>query len=180
MLTAPDVPSSTAEKPLGCMHRSAHAVEATAWIRLQELAERGMLASCENSCPEVPTAVSVKNMRYLEAVICESLRCFPPVPLGGSRQLDRDVTVGGATIPRGTILNMNVWALHYSKVSWGPDAARWRPERWLEARSCNAAKRDGQGHVRWVPFSQGTQNCLGQHLAVVRPERKAMTHACEP
>jgi cytochrome P450 len=136
---------------------------------LQELSDAGMLASDERPQPELPTADSVKHLRFLEAAIYESLRCFPPAPFGGSRVLDQVVTVEGAVIPKGTMINMSVWGLHYSSSAWGPDAGRWRPERWLEGRSCNAVKRDARGNLRWVPFTQGSQNCLGQHLAVVRP-----------
>ena len=135
---------------------------------MQELEDAGMLASEQTPLPELPSADSVKDLRFLDAVLHESLRCYPPVPFGGGRALDQDVEVEGAVIPKGTMINMNVWSLHYSETAWGADAGQWRPERWLEARSCNACKRDANGHLRWVPFSQGKQNCLGQHLAMVR------------
>ena len=51
---------------------------------------------------------------------------------------------------------------------WGKDAGAWRPERWLEGRSVAAAKRDAAGAPRWLPFSDGRQNCIGQHIATVR------------
>lgn len=81
----------------------------------------------------------------------------------------QDVDVCGYQIPAGTNIGLSVFSLHLSTDAWGADAREWRPERWLEARSINAAKRDAAGHLRWVPFLHGAQNCIGQHLALVRP-----------
>ena len=127
-----------------------------------------MLASGEHPQPTLPTAESVRELPFLDAVVHESLRCFPPISAGVGRQLSQDVVVNGRTLPKGTILSCAIWAVHYSTVAWGPDAGVWRPQRWLEARSVNACKKDASGHTRWLPFTQGTQNCLGQHLAMVR------------
>lgn len=135
---------------------------------MQELDGAGMLASESNPQPVLPSADSVKKLHFLDAVIHESLRCFPPAVFGGSRLLDRDVDLDGFIVPKGTTINMNIWSLHYSAAAWGADAGLWRPDRWLEGRSCNAVKRDANGHLRWVPFTQGAQNCIGQHLATVR------------
>lgn len=50
---------------------------------------------------------------------------------------------------------------------WGADAREWRPARWLEGRSINAVKKDTSGALRWLPFSDGVQSCIGQRLATL-------------
>ena len=127
-----------------------------------------MLASEDKSKPTLPTADSLRDLPYLNIVVHESLRCFPPVSIGVARRLGKDVVVHGQPLPSGSLIAMSIWAIHYSTDAWGADAGRWRPSRWQEARSVNAAKKDVAGHMRWLPFTHGAQNCIGQHLAMVR------------
>lgn len=44
---------------------------------------------------------------------------------------DGGLTIGDKTFASGTILSVNSWVIHYSTEIWGPDAAEFRPERWL-------------------------------------------------
>ena len=69
----------------------------------------------------------------------------------------------------GACIDIAPWGLHHSKAAWGEDAKQWRPARWQEGRSVNAVKRTPSGAMRWLPFSDGRQNCIGQQLATVRP-----------
>jgi cytochrome P450 family 13 len=76
--------------------------------------------------------------------------------------------VGKYTLPAGLDVILPPWGLHHNPRVWGPDATSWRPARWLEGRSVNAVKRDADGNLRYLPFLTGGQNCIGQHLAMVR------------
>ena len=127
-----------------------------------------MLATANNPRPATATAESMKSLTYLNAVVHESLRCFPPVAGGGARQLARDAELAGAIIPKDQLVVLSVWPVHYSTDAWGADAGKWRPERWLEGESVTASRKDASGNLRWLPFLQGAQNCVGQHLALVR------------
>ena len=98
----------------------------------------------------------------------ESLRCFPPSVDGAARLTLQDVDVNGTIVPTGTMLLLCIWAVHYSEEAWGSDAGQWRPGRWLEGSSVSSVKKDASGHLRWLPFTHGEQNCIGQHLAMVR------------
>ena len=143
---------------------------------MQELDAAGMLATPDNRSPALPTAESARDLPFLNAVIHESLRCFPPATAGVGRILDRELTVNGALLPKGTLAMMAIWPIHYSTESWGDDAGAWRPERWREGRSVNVVKKDANGHLRWLPFSHGAQNCIGQHLAMVRASLAELHH----
>lgn len=72
-------------------------------------------------------------------------------------------------VPKGTGLIMPPCALHASTAAWGPDAGRWRPERWLGGATVAAAKLTPAGTPRFLAFFEGPGNCIGQHLALVRP-----------
>lgn len=68
----------------------------------------------------------------------ESLRLYPVVPSNG-RMANKDTTLprGGGPdgqskifVPKGTMVNYNVYTVHRRKDIWGPDAEEFRPERW--------------------------------------------------
>ena len=77
--------------------------------------------------------------------------------------------ISGYLVPKGTEVMMSSWSLHYNKGVWGEDAAQWRPDRWLEGGSVPAARKDADGNLQFQPFLTGVSNCVGQHLAMVRP-----------
>lgn len=137
-------------------------------LALQELNEAGLLRTPERPEPRNPTAEDLPKLRLLNAIFHESLRFFPPAAGASARQLDRELTIGGYRLPAGTAIAVPVWGLHRCRKYWGEDAKEWRPARWLEERSVNAAKKGPAGGVRWLPFSDGPQNCIGQHIATVR------------
>ena len=140
-----------------------------------------MLVSADNPKPKLPSAAAMKDLPFLNAVIHESLRCFPPVAVGVGRMLDRDMELPdiGVTVPKGVGVGFSIWAMHYDTQLWGPDAGSWRPERWREGKSFAAVKKDARGHMKWVPFALGPQSCIGQHLALVCSELLQRALACD-
>jgi cytochrome P450 len=119
-------------------------------------------------CRRRSTAAAGRALPFRDAVVHESLRCFPPVASGVARKLPRDVDVNGTVLPKDALALLPIWAVHYSEATWGPSAGEWRPARWLEGRSVSAVKKDEDGNPRWLPFQHGGQSCIGQHLAMVR------------
>ena len=43
------------------------------------------------------------------------------------------VTIADKHFPKGTIVSINPWVMHYSTEIWGPDAAEFKPDRWMES-----------------------------------------------
>ena len=136
---------------------------------MQELDSAELLASATRPEPRPANGRDLVKLECLDALFHESLRMFPPSPSGTSRQLSEDTNLGGLELPAGTRLIIPPWGIHRSCAHWGPDAKTWRPERWLEGGKIGAVKRTQAGGTRWLPFSEGGQNCIGQHLAQVRP-----------
>lgn len=104
-------------------------------------------------------------MPYLQAVIREGLRLFPPgtgaaykqVPKGGD-------TIHGYYLPEGTQVGQNLWGITHSKNVFGEDADQFRPERWLTA---NADKRRIMTDTTEMVFGYGKYLCLGKQMALV-------------
>ena len=118
---------------------------------------------------ELPTFEGIKSMKYLRAVLNESLRIHPIVP-ENSRQAVQDTVLplgGGedgkspALIKKGQLLAWSSYSMHRREDLFGEDAAEFKPQRWLDDE-------DGQGskglRVGWeyLPFNGGPRICIGR------------------
>lgn len=108
---------------------------------------------------------AARNLPYLQAVIKEGLRIWPPitglmskvVPPGGDTYREMD-------IPAGTVIGYSAFGLSRNKEVWGEDADLFRPERWLEGTKEEMKAKEAAvdlvfGHGRWL--------CLGKNVAFV-------------
>lgn len=99
-------------------------------------------AIAEGHClTPVVSYVDAKNLRYLQACIKESLRVYSALAVSIPRVAgDGGVTIGQQTFPKGTILSVNPWVMHYSKECWGSDADEFKPQRWLTSDAVSKEK----------------------------------------
>jgi cytochrome P450 len=93
---------------------------------------------------------------YLDAVVRESLRIRPVVPIV-ARKLKKEVELGDRRIPAGSVLLVSVYLLHRDPILY-EDPEEFRPERFLEG--------EHEGGV-WIPFGGGVRRCLGASFAQV-------------
>ncbi|KAG0526302.1 hypothetical protein BDA96_06G134200 [Sorghum bicolor] len=106
------------------------------------------------------------RLRYLKSVIRESLRLHPPAPLLVPRETTEACTVRGHEIPAGTRVIVNAKAIGTDAGAWGPDAARFVPERHLaEGVDLSDHKPWHDGGFALVPFGMGRRSCPGVHFA---------------
>nr|ABR17055.1 unknown [Picea sitchensis] len=102
------------------------------------------------------------SLRYLQAVVKETLRLHPPGPISLPHVSVEDCTVLGYEIPRGTRLLMNFWAIGRNPKSW-EDAESFKPERFMEAGFLDAKVEN----FEWIPFGAGRRGCPGQQLGIL-------------
>ncbi|CAI0440904.1 unnamed protein product [Linum tenue] len=96
------------------------------------------------------------DLKYMNAVIKEVLRLHPDGPLLAPRESQEDLVVGGYLVPARTKVMVNVWAIGRDSRSWGADAEKFDPERFLDC-SVDYKGRDFQ----FLPFGGGRRICAG-------------------
>jgi cytochrome P450 len=104
-----------------------------------------------------PTALQLdKEMPYLEMVLDEVLRLYPPAWIGPRRAI-REYEFGGCTVPRDAYVNYCSWASHRLPEVF-PEPEAFIPERF--ARERKAALPRGA----YVPFGGGSRICIGKRF----------------
>ena len=100
-----------------------------------------------------------REMPYLDQVLDEVLRLYPPAWIGPRRAV-KDFEWGGHSVPRGAYLNYCSWASHRIPEFF-PEPEAFRPERFTRERK--AALPRGA----YVPFGGGKRICIGKRFGQI-------------
>lgn len=101
-------------------------------------------------------AASAGDDAYLEAVLKESMRLHPVIPMV-VRHLMEPATVGGVDLPAGVNVAASIILAHASETSH-PDHAAFRPERFLDGEVATNT---------WIPFGGGVRRCIGAGFSLM-------------
>jgi cytochrome P450 len=101
---------------------------------------------------------------YMDAVVKETLRLCPPVPVVVRRLLE-PMELGGYEIPAGTTVAPCVYLIHRREDVY-PHPRRFVPERFLD---------QPPGTYTWIPFGGGTRRCLAASYAELEMKRVLRT-----
>ncbi|KAL5714272.1 flavonoid 3',5'-hydroxylase [Ranunculus cassubicifolius] len=106
----------------------------------------------------------IPNLPYLQAICKETFRKHPSTPLSLPRVSLEPCEVNGYCIPKGTRLNINIWAIGRDPNIW-ENPLEFDPDRFLSGEN---AKIDPSGnHFELIPFGAGRRICAGARMAVV-------------
>ena len=106
-----------------------------------------------------PTAADVPRLPYVEQIVMESMRLYPPVFAMG-RMSKEPCEIGGFDIPTGTSFLMSQWVSHRDP-RYFDSPEEFRPERWADDRMRQLPK------FAYFPFGGGPRLCIGAPLAML-------------
>ncbi|KAF7872642.1 hypothetical protein EAF04_003559 [Stromatinia cepivora] len=115
-----------------------------------------------------PNHTIIDSLPILNAVIQETFRLYPTVPLSvRTSTRPTSITLPDSPplhIPLGTSMLISPLAINRSKELWGPKADEWSPERWLEDGCTNTGGADS--NFANMTFFHGERSCIGKGFAI--------------
>ncbi|MGB3717636.1 MAG: cytochrome P450 [Candidatus Promineifilaceae bacterium] len=106
-----------------------------------------------------PDVHSLGSLHYLDQVIKESLRLYPPIHVG-NRKVDGPLDAYGYAFPANTRVMYSIYLSHRDATLW-PEVNCFKPERF------DRAQRPTQPPFTYVPFGGGPRNCIGAAFAQI-------------
>ncbi|CAG4937145.1 unnamed protein product [Colias eurytheme] len=103
----------------------------------------------------------ILKLAYLDCVLKETLRLFPPAPFIVRKINKETVLPNGTILPENSSVVVSIWGLHRNKKYWGQDANSFDPDRFLPERFKNIPP------GCYIPFSYGPRNCPGYAFAMM-------------
>ncbi|XP_029043020.2 cytochrome P450 4g15-like [Osmia bicornis bicornis] len=102
------------------------------------------------------------EMKYLERVILETLRLFPPVP-AIARLLNEDVKIvtGNYVLPKGCTVLISPYRVHRLQEFY-PNPDEFNPDNFLPERM------QTRHYYAFIPFSAGPRSCVGRKYAMLK------------
>ena len=105
----------------------------------------------------VPEFEDVNKLEYTRAILDETMRLYPPVPIL-SRQATGDDVIRGKKIPKGSLILIIPWLIQRHKKFWD------KPDHFIPERFLPGAKKPEK--FSYIPFSAGPRVCLGKSFGI--------------
>jgi len=106
-----------------------------------------------------PTAEDLPSLPYTEMIVREVLRLYPPAS-GFAREPIEDIDLGGYQVPKGSLVNAFVYALHRDPRFFD-DPESFKPERFAPGWE------DRIPRYAYLPFGGGPRVCIGNGFAMM-------------
>ena len=104
-----------------------------------------------------PEFSDVENLKYTRAILDETMRLYPPVPIL-SRQALKDDEIRGKKVPAGSLMLVVPWLVQRHKKYW-KDPDHFIPERFMPGA-------EKPKKFTYLPFSAGPRVCIGKSFGI--------------
>ncbi|KAJ1394492.1 Cytochrome P450, partial [Sesbania bispinosa] len=112
----------------------------------------------------------LQKLQYLQAVVYESMRLYPPIQFDSKFCLEDDVLPDGTSVKSGTRVTYHPYAMGRLEEIWGPDCLEFKPQRWLKnGVFCP------QSPFKYPVFQGGMRVCLGKEMALLEVKSVAIS-----
>lgn len=105
----------------------------------------------------------VSQCHYLTACLSETLRLYPSVPSSPKTAVEADTLPCGVVLRPGDTVTYFPYGMGRQTAIWGPDAAEFRPERWLNDDGVFVR----EDPCKFTAFQAGPRMCLGVDMAML-------------
>ncbi|KAJ9555219.1 hypothetical protein OSB04_009833 [Centaurea solstitialis] len=138
------------------------------WAMTEILRNQQVMKKVQNELTEIVGLNNIveeshlPKLKYLDAVFKQTFRLHPPLPFLLPRAPEKTCTVGGYTIPKGSTIFLNVWAIQRDPQYW-ENPSEFNPERLLNYKG--SEKWDYAGtNSKFFPLGSGRRRCPGVGL----------------
>lgn len=105
----------------------------------------------------VPTVADIPQLTYVDKVVTESMRLYPPAWIIGRRALD-DYPLDGYVAPKRSLVIVSPYVIQRD-ARWYPEPDRFLPDRWTPELKASLPQ------FAYFPFGGGARRCIGDSFA---------------
>lgn len=119
-----------------------------------------------------PKYVDLQSLPYLGAVIREALRIHPISAFLSRRTVTSQSGLAlpdGRVLPRGTVVAISPWTVHFDESVFGKDANEFSPGRWLQGEHETDSQYDERTRAMRradLSWGHGDRSCIGKNIAL--------------
>ncbi|KAJ2847354.1 hypothetical protein IWW36_003894 [Coemansia brasiliensis] len=124
---------------------------------IQQKARDIVLSVLGNSRDAYPSDEQLKELGYIDLIVKETLR-KNSILAEIRRRLATPVTLGPYTLPKGAIVSVDTWSMHYNP-DYFPEPEKFIPERFAEDQKTIP--------FTFTPFSNGSRQCIGMRFSLI-------------
>ena len=103
---------------------------------------------------------AAENIEYVNMVLCESLRMYPPAPRTNRECKQTCAVADDLIIEEGIDISFPIFLLHRNPEYW-PNPDKFDPERF------NPNNEQSYPTFAYLPFGEGPRHCIGKRLALL-------------
>ncbi|KAI7898137.1 cytochrome P450 [Cokeromyces recurvatus] len=107
----------------------------------------------------IPTDLELKQMKYLNNCILETMRINPPTSGNLPRIVTKDTNIGGFFIPKETRVAIELYCTHHLNNYWDAPE-KFNPDRFDQQNS------SFRSEAVWMPFGDGPRTCIGKNFSM--------------
>ncbi|KAI9174115.1 hypothetical protein LWI28_012151 [Acer negundo] len=111
---------------------------------------------------------SMKDMSFLKACLCESMRLYPPVAWDSKHAKNDDVLPDGTFVRKGDRVTYFPYGMGRMELLWGKDRLEFNPGRWFNEPGSENGPLKAVSPYKFPVFQAGPRVCLGKEMAFIQ------------